>query len=128
MLSPAVGRNLTRVDPRLFATAALLVFALSSFWRAGFTTEASYMQLALPQLEKLLARLVPGLMDAGDAESLSMPHERVMMREAGVQAADGCIPLAAMEAAQTRGDAQGHACAWITPRAPARHPRPRTPR
>jgi DHA2 family multidrug resistance protein len=50
LFSPAVGKNLMRVDPRLFATAALLVFALSSFWRAGFTAEASYMQLALPQL------------------------------------------------------------------------------
>ena len=50
LLSPVVGKNLTRVDPRLFATAGLLVFALASFWRSDFTTDANYAQLAWPQL------------------------------------------------------------------------------
>jgi len=50
LLSPAVGRNLNRVDPRLFASAAFLIFALASFWRAGFTPDADFRALALPQL------------------------------------------------------------------------------
>jgi DHA2 family multidrug resistance protein len=50
LLSPAVGRNLGRVDARLFATASFLIFAAASFWRAGFTPDADYASLALPQL------------------------------------------------------------------------------
>jgi len=50
LLSPAVGRNLGRVDPRLFATAAFVIFAAASFWRAGFVPNAGYSALALPQL------------------------------------------------------------------------------
>jgi MFS transporter, DHA2 family, multidrug resistance protein len=50
LLSPAVGRNLGRVDPRLFATAAFLIFAVSSFCRADFAPNAGYWTLALPQL------------------------------------------------------------------------------
>ena len=50
LLSPMVGRNLGRVDPRLFATAAFLIFAAASFWRSGFTTAADFRALALPQL------------------------------------------------------------------------------
>jgi len=50
VLSPAVGRNLQRVDPRIFASVAFLIFAIASFWRAGFTPDADYRALALPQL------------------------------------------------------------------------------
>jgi DHA2 family multidrug resistance protein len=50
LLSPLVGRNLGRVDPRIFASAAFVIFAVSSFWRAGFTPDASYASLAMPQL------------------------------------------------------------------------------
>ncbi len=50
LLSPAVGKNLDRVDPRLFATAAFLIFASASFLRAGFNTDANFAVLALPQL------------------------------------------------------------------------------
>src|SRR6185437_297789 len=50
VLSPVVGRNLDRVDPRWFATAAFAIFALASFWRAGFTPDANFAALALPQL------------------------------------------------------------------------------
>lgn len=50
LLSPLVGRNLGRVDPRLFATAAFLIFAAASFWRSGFTTGADFRSIALPQL------------------------------------------------------------------------------
>lgn len=50
LLSPAVGRNLQRVDPRVFASVAFAIFAAASFWRAGFTPDADYRALALPQL------------------------------------------------------------------------------
>jgi len=50
LLSPMVGRNLNRVDPRLFATAAFAIFALASFWRAGYTPDADFAAIALPQL------------------------------------------------------------------------------
>jgi hypothetical protein len=71
--------------------------------------------LALPQLEKLLARLAPGSADAGDEHTLSMPHERVLGRACGLSAPDGCIPWAAWQLAQSGRDAQGGAWAWITP-------------
>ena len=50
LLSPMVGRNLNRVDPRVFATAAFAIFALASFWRAGYTPDADFAAIALPQL------------------------------------------------------------------------------
>ena len=50
LLSPLVGRNLNRVDPRLFATAAFGIFALANFWRAGYTPDADFVSIALPQL------------------------------------------------------------------------------
>ncbi len=50
LLSPAVGKSLARVDPRLYATVAFLIFATASFMRAGYTADASYAALALPQL------------------------------------------------------------------------------
>jgi MFS transporter, DHA2 family, multidrug resistance protein len=49
-LSPLVGRSLDRIDARVFATAAFLIFAVASFMRAGFTSGADYASLALPQL------------------------------------------------------------------------------
>src|SRR5262249_45843373 len=47
---------------------------------------------------------------------LSMPHERVLGRAYGLPTfADGCIPWAAWELAQSGRDTQGAAWAWITP-------------
>lgn len=71
--------------------------------------------LALPCLEKLLARLSPQAADEGDASTPSMPHERVLARSLGLPAADGLIPWAALQAAQSGRDAAGAAWAWITP-------------
>lgn len=47
--SPVVGKLLERVDPRIFASAALLVYAISSFMRAGFATTADFATFAAPQ-------------------------------------------------------------------------------
>jgi hypothetical protein len=76
---------------------------------------AALNALALPQLEKLLARLVPASADVGDEDTLSMPHERALARACGLSAPDGCIPWAAWQLAQSGRDPQGGAWAWITP-------------
>jgi hypothetical protein len=55
--------------------------------------------LELPGLQRLLARLAPGQRDAGDAWTLSPPHERALGRALGWQGADGRLPWAARAAA-----------------------------
>lgn len=54
--------------------------------------------LALPQLERLLARLTPTHRDAGDELTLSPPHERAWATAAGWPLVDGLLPLAAATA------------------------------
>jgi hypothetical protein len=71
--------------------------------------------LALPHLEKLLVRLTPRERDAGDEWTLSMPHERVLGREAGLPVADGLIPWAAWQQLQAGRDPGDKAWARITP-------------
>lgn len=71
--------------------------------------------LALPRLEKLLARLAPAGRDDGDESTLSMPHERALARALGLPAADGLIPWAAWEARLAGRDDGGRAWARITP-------------
>ena len=40
VLSPVVGKNIAKVDPRRFATFAFLVFALVLWMRSNFSTQA----------------------------------------------------------------------------------------
>ncbi len=54
--------------------------------------------LALPHLERLLARLAPTHRDSGDELSLSPPHERAWATAAGWPLVDGLLPLAAVAA------------------------------
>jgi hypothetical protein len=89
----------------------LIPFAVSSAPQCA----AALRSLALPQLEQLLARLAPGDPQSGDEHTLSMPHERVLAREFGLAAADGCIPWAAWQLAQTGRDPHAAAWGWITP-------------
>jgi DHA2 family multidrug resistance protein len=49
LLAPLVGRKLQSTDPRRFATAAFIVFALCFFWRAHYTTSADFFTVAAPQ-------------------------------------------------------------------------------
>lgn len=72
--------------------------------------------LRLPNLEKLLRRLMPEPIDAGAASSRSPPHERALARALNLQLADGLIPWAAWYANQ-QGLATGAGAAWafITP-------------
>jgi DHA2 family multidrug resistance protein len=50
LLSPVVGRLMTHVDPRRFATAAFLVFAICGLWRAGFSPDVDAGTVALTHL------------------------------------------------------------------------------
>jgi hypothetical protein len=72
--------------------------------------------LKLPNLGKLLRRLTPEPIDAGDASSLSPPHERALARILGLPVADGRIPWAAWhaQAAKLEPGADGD-WAFITP-------------
>jgi hypothetical protein len=71
--------------------------------------------LALPHLEKLLARLAPLHTDSADEFTLSMPHERVLARECGLPCQDGLIPWAAWQVEQAGREVAGEAWARITP-------------
>ncbi len=71
--------------------------------------------LQMPHLERLLARLSPGVLEEGDADSLSPPHERVLARAYGLASPDGCIPWAAAQLEQAGRDTDFAAWAWITP-------------
>lgn len=48
-LTPIVGSNLQRVDPRIFVTIGFTVFALVSFWNASFNTDVSFQKLIIPR-------------------------------------------------------------------------------
>ncbi len=77
---------------------------------------AALARVPLPNLQALLARL--SLVDSDDAQSttLSPPHERALARELGLSAADGRLPWAALEAAQTglTTPADGDGWAFVT--------------
>lgn len=94
---------------------AHLLIPLASSSDEGCARARRELELELPRLERLLARLTPAGTDAGDEHSLSMPHERVLAREYGLQAPDGCLPWAAWQVAQSGRTAGSDAWAWITP-------------
>jgi DHA2 family multidrug resistance protein len=50
LLTPAVGRTVHKVDPRLFATGAFLVFALVLYMRSRFNTSADFWTLMVPTI------------------------------------------------------------------------------
>jgi hypothetical protein len=71
--------------------------------------------LALPNLERLLALLSPAGRDEGDAGSFSPPHERALADAWGWRGGDGLLPFAA-HAAAGDGIATGElAWALLTP-------------
>jgi MFS transporter, DHA2 family, multidrug resistance protein len=49
-LSPIVGANLHRWDPRLVASFGFIIFAAVSFWNGSFATNVGFEQLAIPRL------------------------------------------------------------------------------
>src|SRR5213080_1618575 len=50
ILTPPVGRTLHKVDPRIFATGAFLIFALVLFMRSQFATTADFGTLMVPTI------------------------------------------------------------------------------
>lgn len=68
-------------------------------------------QLALPNFQRVLDRLTLVHTDAGEATSLSLPHERALARCLGLRDADGLIPWAAWQQ-QAPAD---QAWAFLTP-------------
>ncbi|QHJ00786.1 DHA2 family efflux MFS transporter permease subunit [Xylophilus rhododendri] len=50
VLSPWVGKNVSKHDPRRFATIAFLVFALVLWMRSNFNTQASFGTILIPTL------------------------------------------------------------------------------
>jgi DHA2 family multidrug resistance protein len=50
LLTPLVGKNVHRVDPRLFGTAAFVVFALVLLMRSWFNTQADLATLMVPTI------------------------------------------------------------------------------
>ncbi|HYT96553.1 MAG TPA: DHA2 family efflux MFS transporter permease subunit [Casimicrobiaceae bacterium] len=50
LLTPLVGKNLQKVDPRVFATGSFAIFALVLFMRAQFNTNADLKTLLIPTI------------------------------------------------------------------------------
>jgi DHA2 family multidrug resistance protein len=48
LLTPVVGKNINRVDPRVFATAAFAILALVLLMRSHFNTSADFATLLVP--------------------------------------------------------------------------------
>jgi hypothetical protein len=97
------------------STHLLIPFAASS----SDGCREALRTLALPHLEKLLARLTPTQTDTGAEDAMSPPHERALASAYGLAAPDGCLPWAAWQARESgKQDAPGadnQAWAWITP-------------
>ena len=71
--------------------------------------------LALPHLDRLLARLGPAGTSPGEETSFSPPHERALARALGLPFDDGRTPWAAWHRHQQGQPAHGQAWAFITP-------------
>ena len=87
---------------------------------AGSTAEGCQQVqqgLALPHLDRLLARLSPHAAQSDSAEetSFSPPHERALARALGLPAHDGHIPWAAWHRHQQGSGADEQAWAFVTP-------------
>src|SRR5947208_15921525 len=50
LLTPLVGKNLQKVDPRVFATGSFAIFALVLFMRSHFNTNADLQTLLIPTI------------------------------------------------------------------------------
>ncbi|MFI4953908.1 MAG: DHA2 family efflux MFS transporter permease subunit [Burkholderiales bacterium] len=50
LLTPLVGRNMAKVDPRLFATVAFAIFAAVLLMRSDFNTDADFRTLMVPTI------------------------------------------------------------------------------
>lgn len=94
-----------------------LIVALATSPSQG--CQQAMKNLALPQLDRLLARLSPAGLDAGNETDFSPPHERALARHLGLAAGPaGTTPWAAWHRLQTPAHMptdHGLAWAFITP-------------
>ena len=94
-----------------------LIVALATSPTQG--CQQAMKNLALPQLDRLLARLSPAGLDAGNETDFSPPHERALARHLGLAAGPaGTTPWAAWHRLQTPAHVPtDHGLAWgfITP-------------
>jgi len=58
LISPFVGKYITKFDTRLFALFAFFVFGVSYFMRAGYTADASYSAYIMPLLVQGIAMAI----------------------------------------------------------------------
>ena len=73
-----------------------LIVALATSPTQG--CQQAMKNLALPQLDRLLARLSPAGLDAGNETDFSPPHERALARHLGLAAGPaGTTPWAAWQ-------------------------------
>ena len=77
--------------------------------------EAAQRGLALPNLQRLLARLSPSGADEADEFTLAPPHERALARLRGLPAGNGRQPWAAVALADGGGRPGADGWAWVTP-------------
>ena len=85
---------------------------------AGVLSEAgrhTAQSLALPSLERLLARAHAAALEGGDETSLSAPHEMALARALGWPTNDGRLPLAARMAARDGVDTGPRPVGLLTP-------------
>src|SRR5579863_519766 len=50
VLSPMIGRNMHRLDLRMVASSAFVVFAIVSYWNSTFTLDVPFNHVILPRL------------------------------------------------------------------------------
>ncbi|HEY4370928.1 MAG TPA: DHA2 family efflux MFS transporter permease subunit [Burkholderiales bacterium] len=55
VLMPLVGKNINRVDPRIFASFSFVIFALVFWMRSRFSTDVSIMDVMIPTLVQGIA-------------------------------------------------------------------------
>jgi len=55
ILSPIIGRNIHRLDLRVLASIAYIVFAITAFWFSTFNLETSLSEVYLPRLVQGIA-------------------------------------------------------------------------
>lgn len=95
------------------ATHLLIPYAAS----AAEGCQQALQALALPHLDRLVARLAPhpAASDSGDETSFSPPHERALARALGLPTQEGRIPWAAWHRHRLGLPADGLGWAFITP-------------
>ena len=104
--------------PAPFALQHLLIPFAACSAPAWLPTLQALPRESTRNLSQLLQDMKPVLTDAGDAHTLSPPHERALARAQGLPGdagADGLIPWAARDAAEQLQADGTLAWAWITP-------------